>query len=59
MHTLAFRLLPGQDLKRELADLVRREAIGPAKDRVQVVRAKLGTAAGIVGAALVGLEAAA
>jgi glucokinase len=40
-------------------EIVRREAIGPAKDRVQVVRAKLGTAAGIVGAALVGLEAAA
>lgn len=39
--------------------IVRREAIGPAKERVQVVRAKLGTAAGIVGAALVGLEAAA
>ncbi len=37
--------------------IVRREAIGPAKERVQVVRAKLGTAAGIVGAALVGLEA--
>ena len=39
--------------------VVRREAIGPAKERVAVVRAKLGTAAGIVGAALVGLEAAA
>jgi glucokinase len=39
--------------------ILRREAIGPAKDRVQIVRAKLGTAAGIVGAALVGLEAAA
>jgi glucokinase len=39
--------------------VVRREAIGPAKERVQVVRAELGTAAGIVGAALVGLEAAA
>ena len=39
--------------------IARREAIGPAKERVRVVRAKLGTAAGIVGAALVGLEAAA
>lgn len=39
--------------------VLRREAVGPAKERVQVVRAKLGTAAGIVGAALVGLEAAA
>lgn len=39
--------------------VARREAVGPAKERVQVVRAKLGTAAGIVGAALVGLEAAA
>lgn len=37
--------------------ILRREAVGPAKERVQVVRAKLGTAAGIVGAALVGLEA--
>lgn len=27
MRTLAVRLLPGQDLKRELADLVRREEI--------------------------------
>jgi glucokinase len=39
--------------------VARREAVGPAKERVQVVRGKLGTAAGIVGAALVGLEAAA
>jgi glucokinase len=39
--------------------VARREALGPAKERVQVVRAKLGTAAGIVGAALAGLEAAA
>lgn len=39
--------------------VLRREAVGPAKERVQIVRAKLGTAAGIVGAALVGLEAAA
>jgi glucokinase len=39
--------------------VARREAVGPAKERVQVVRAKLGTAAGIVGAALAGLEAAA
>jgi len=48
------------DLILEPARVVlRREAVGPAKERVQVVRAKLGTAAGIVGAALVGLEAAA
>jgi glucokinase len=39
--------------------VLRREAIGPAKERVKIVRASLGTAAGIVGAALVGLEAAA
>ena len=37
--------------------ILRREAVGPAKERVQVVRAKLGTAAGIVGAGLVGFEA--
>lgn len=38
-------------------EVVRREALAPAGDRVRVVRAKLGAGAGLVGAALVGYEA--
>jgi glucokinase len=39
------------------AEAMRREALPPARDRVQIVRAELGTAAGVVGAALVAFEA--
>lgn len=38
-------------------EVMRREALPPAADLVRVVRAELGTAAGLVGAALVGFEA--
>ena len=38
---------------------VRREALAPDGGRVQVVRAELGTAAGLIGAGLVAFDAAA
>jgi glucokinase len=38
-------------------EVVRREALEPARERVRVVRAALGTAAGVVGAAMVAFEA--
>jgi len=38
-------------------EIVRREALAPAGDRVQIVRAELGTAAGLIGAGLVAFDA--
>jgi glucokinase len=38
--------------------VLRREALRPMRDEVQVVRAELGTTAGLIGAAFVGFEAA-
>jgi glucokinase len=38
--------------------VLRREALRPMRDEVKVVRAELGTAAGLIGAAFVGFEAA-
>ena len=38
-------------------DVLRREALEPMRDEVRVVRAELGTAAGLIGAAFVGYEA--
>ena len=38
-------------------DVLRREALRPMRDQVRVVRAELGTAAGLIGAALVAFEA--
>jgi glucokinase len=40
-------------------EVVRREALAPAGERVRIVRAKLGTAAGLIGAGLVAFDAAA
>jgi glucokinase len=37
-------------------EVVRREALPPANEDVRIVRAELGTAAGLVGAALIGFE---
>jgi glucokinase len=37
-------------------EVMRREALPPGRDLVRVVRAELGTAAGLVGAAFVGFE---
>ena len=39
-------------------EVMRREALRPMRDEVRVVRADLGTAAGLIGAAFVGFEAA-
>ena len=38
-------------------DVVRREALAPARERVRIVRAELGTAAGLIGAGLGAFEA--
>lgn len=38
-------------------ETMRREALPPARDRVEIVRAELGTAAGLIGAGLVAFEA--
>ena len=38
-------------------EMVAREALRPARDFVRIVRAELGTAAGLVGAGLVAFEA--
>jgi glucokinase len=38
-------------------EVVRREALSPAGDEVRIVTAKLGTAAGVIGAGLIALEA--
>ena len=40
-------------------EVMRRETLRPMRDRVRVVRAELGTAAGLIGAAFVAFEAAA
>lgn len=46
------------DLLAAGRDVFRREALPPGRDRVRIVPAALGPRAGVVGAALVGLEAA-
>jgi hypothetical protein len=38
--------------------VMKREALRPMRDEVRVVRAELGTTAGLIGAAFVGFEAA-
>jgi glucokinase len=38
-------------------EVVRREALPPGRDLVRIVRAELGTAAGVIGAGLVAFEA--
>ena len=38
-------------------EVMRREALPPMRDTVRVVPARLGTAAGLIGAAFVGFEA--
>ena len=47
----------GELVLEPAVEVMRREALPPARDLVRVVRAELGTAAGLVGAALVGFEA--
>ena len=38
-------------------EVMRREALRPGRDQVRIVRAALGTASGLIGAAFVGFEA--
>jgi glucokinase len=47
----------GELILEPAREIVRREALAPAGEAVRIVRAELGTAAGLVGAGLVGLEA--
>jgi glucokinase len=47
----------GELLLEPALEVMRREALPPARDVVRVVRAELGTAAGLVGAGLVAFEA--
>ena len=44
-------------LVESATEVMRREALRPMRDAVRVVRAELGTAAGLIGAAFVGFEA--
>jgi glucokinase len=46
----------GDFLFEPARETMRREALPPARDRVELVRAKLGTAAGVIGAALVAFD---
>jgi glucokinase len=48
----------GDFILRPAADVARVEALDPAKQRVTIVRAQLGTMAGVIGAGLIGFEAA-
>jgi glucokinase len=47
----------GDFLLKPAAEIMRREALPPARDRVQIVRAELGTAAGVIGAGFVAIDA--
>jgi glucokinase len=47
----------GDFLLEPARQLVAREALSPAREFVRIVRAELGTAAGLVGAGLVAFEA--
>jgi glucokinase len=46
----------GDFLLEPARETMRREALAPARDRVEIVRAELGTAAGVIGAALVAYD---
>jgi len=46
----------GDFLLEPAREIMRREALPPADDRVEIVRAELGTAAGVIGAALVAYD---
>jgi glucokinase len=47
----------GELLLDPATKIMKREALPPARDRVQIVRAELGTAAGVIGAGFVALDA--
>jgi len=46
----------GDFLLEPAREIMRREALAPANERVEIVRAELGTAAGVIGAALVAYD---
>ena len=46
----------GDFILEPAGEIMRREALPPARDRVRIVRAELGTAAGVIGAGLVAFE---
>jgi glucokinase len=46
----------GDFLLEPAREIMRREALPPARDQVEIVRAELGTAAGVIGAALVAYD---
>jgi glucokinase len=46
----------GDFLLEPARETMRREALPPARDRVEIVRAELGTAAGLIGAALIAYD---
>lgn len=52
-----FGVAAGDWLIASATEVMRREALAPMRDRVHVVPAQLGTAAGLIGAAFVGFEA--
>ena len=47
----------GDFLLKPAERIMRREALPPARDRVEIVRAQLGTAAGVIGAGFVAVDA--
>jgi glucokinase len=47
----------GDFLLEPAREIVRRESLGDAGEKIRIVRAELGTAAGLIGAGLVGFEA--
>jgi glucokinase len=47
----------GEFLLAPAEAIMRREALPPARDRARIVRAELGTAAGVIGAGYVALDA--
>lgn len=47
----------GDFLLKPAEEIMRREALPPGRDQVKIVRAELGTAAGVIGAGLVAFEA--
>jgi glucokinase len=52
-----FGVAAWEHLRGAAEEVMRREALPPMRDHVRVVRAELGTAAGLIGAAFVGFEA--
>jgi glucokinase len=52
-----FGVAAWEHLADEAQEVLQREALRPMRDEVRVVRAELGTAAGLIGAAFVGFEA--